>query len=123
MSPADVQHHVVRGQYTAGDVAGSTSPPIATRDGVAKDSRTETSVALRFWVDNWRWQDVPFYLRTGKALAQRTSQIVVRFRPVPHQSFPKAALPSIQPNRLIIHVQPDEGNSASSSSRKIPGRR
>jgi glucose-6-phosphate 1-dehydrogenase len=109
MSPADVQHHAVRGQYTAGDVAGKYVAAYRDEDGVAKDSRTETSVALRFWVDNWRWQDVPFYLRTGKALAQRTSQIVVQFRPVPHQSFPKAALPSIQPNRLIIHVQPDEG--------------
>jgi glucose-6-phosphate 1-dehydrogenase len=109
MSPADVQHHVVRGQYTAGEVAGKYVAAYRDEDGVAKDSRTETFVALRFCVDNWRWQDVPFYLRTGKALAQRTSQVVVQFRPVPHQSFPKAALPSIQPNRLIIHVQPDEG--------------
>jgi glucose-6-phosphate 1-dehydrogenase len=109
MSPADVERHVVRGQYSAGEVAGEHLPAYRDEGGVAKGSRTETFVAARFCVDNWRWQDVPFYLRTGKALARRTSQVVVQFRPVPHQSFPATALRSIQPNRLIIHIQPDEG--------------
>jgi glucose-6-phosphate 1-dehydrogenase len=109
MSPADVERHVVRGQYSAGEVAGEHLPAYRDEGGVAKGSRTETFVAARFCVDNWRWQDVPFYLRTGKALARRTSQVVVQFRPVPHQSFPTTALRSIQPNRLIIHIQPDEG--------------
>jgi glucose-6-phosphate 1-dehydrogenase len=109
ISPHQIDRFVVRAQYAAGMVGGKHVKDYRGEDGVAKDSRTETFVAARFCVDNWRWQDVPFYLRTGKSLAKRTSQVVVQFRPVPHQSFPPSAMASIQPNQLIIHVQPDEG--------------
>ena len=109
IAPDQVDRFVVRAQYAAGSVCGRQVGNYRGEEGVAKDSRTETFVAARFCVDNWRWQDVPFYLRTGKSLAKRTSQVVVQFRPVPHQSFPHSAMASIQPNHLIIHIQPDEG--------------
>jgi glucose-6-phosphate 1-dehydrogenase len=64
---------------------------------------------LKLWIDNWRWQDVPFYLRTGKKLAHKVSIINVRFRPVPHHAFPAAVVPDMTPNEIHIHIQPDEG--------------
>ena len=73
------------------------------------DSRTETFAALKLFIDNWRWQDVPFYLRTGKRLPVRVSEITIQFRPVPHKSFPVSAALLWQPNRLIIRIQPEEG--------------
>ena len=73
------------------------------------DSSTETYAALRLSIDNWRWQDVPFYLRTGKRLPARVSEISIEFRPVPHQSFPASSVHDWQPNRLVIRIQPDEG--------------
>jgi len=76
---------------------------------VAQDSGTETFVALKLFVDNWRWQDVPFYLRTGKRLPQHVSEISIRFREVPHQSFPADATLDWRPARLVICIQPDEG--------------
>ena len=77
--------------------------------GVAADSSTETFVALRLFLDNWRWQGVPFYLRTGKRLARQTSEISIQFRGVPHQSFPAEASVGWHPSRLVISIQPDEG--------------
>lgn len=76
---------------------------------VAADSTTETFVALKLFIDNWRWQDVPFYLRTGKCLPEKISKVIIQFRPVPHQAFPETAVPQWQPNQLVIHIQPDEG--------------
>jgi len=76
---------------------------------VAADSTTETFAALRLFIDNWRWQGVPFYLRTGKRLAEKVSQVSIQFRPVPHQSFPGSAVENWQPNRLVIRIQPEEG--------------
>jgi glucose-6-phosphate 1-dehydrogenase len=78
-------------------------------DGVASNSSTETFAALKLYVDNWRWQGVPFYLRTGKRLPAKVSEVSVVFRPVPHQPFPSTALANWQPNRLVIHIQPKEG--------------
>ena len=76
---------------------------------MAPDSATETFAAIKLFVDNWRWQDVPFYLRTGKRLAQFVSEISIRFRAVPHQAFPTEAALDWQPARLTICIQPDQG--------------
>jgi glucose-6-phosphate 1-dehydrogenase len=76
---------------------------------VARNSTTETFAALKIFVDNWRWQDVPFYLRTGKCLPQQVSEIVVTFRNVPHESFPALARDNWHRSRLILSIQPDEG--------------
>ncbi len=94
-----------------GSIADQKVPAYRSEPGVAKDSSAETFAAIKLFVDNWRWQDVPFYLRTGKRLQRKDSEVVIQFRPVPHQSFPKAATLAWQPNRLIIHIQPEEGIS------------
>ncbi|MGD0004771.1 MAG: glucose-6-phosphate dehydrogenase [Anaerolineaceae bacterium] len=104
-----VQQVAVRGQYGAGRMNGHKVPAYRSEPGVANDSSSETFAALKLSIDNWRWQDVPFYLRTGKRLKTMASEVAIQFRPVPHQSFPKAAALVWQPNRLIIHIQPLEG--------------
>jgi glucose-6-phosphate 1-dehydrogenase len=87
---------------------------------VPPDSRTETYAALRLHVSNWRWSGVPFYLRTGKRLARKVTEIVVTLKPVPHVAFQSAGSVGIQPNQVILTVQPDEGVSVSLGA-KIPG--
>ena len=99
----------IRGQYGQGWLQGQKVPAYRTEPGVSADSPAETFAAVKLFVDNWRWQDVPFYLRTGKRLAAKVSEIVIHFKPVPHQSFPKPAIQAWQSNRLIIHIQPQEG--------------
>jgi glucose-6-phosphate 1-dehydrogenase len=107
---ATAGHATVRGQYGAGAIDGKAVPAyVQELDGAnAPPSRTETFVALRAEIDNWRWTGVPFYLRTGKRLAERRSEIVVEFRAVPHSIFPAWA-GEIGANRLVIRLQPDEG--------------
>jgi glucose-6-phosphate 1-dehydrogenase len=100
-----VSRDVVRGQYKAGTVDGAAVKGYLEEVKVPPDSRTETFVALRTEVQNWRWAGVPFYLRTGKRLPARDSQIVVNFRPVPHPIFPGAN----RPNKLVIKLQPEDG--------------
>jgi len=100
---------VVRGQYGSGHMDGKKMPGYRQEDGVSPDSQTETFVALKLFIDNWRWQDVPFYLRTGKRLPQQVSEISIQFRAVPHQSFPPEASLGWQPSRLVLSIQPDEG--------------
>jgi glucose-6-phosphate 1-dehydrogenase len=100
---------VVRGQYAAGTVGGSHVPGYRDEPDVSPGSSTETFVAARFFVDNWRWQDVPFYLRTGKRLAARVSEVSIEFRPVPHRSFPASAAEHWPPNRIAVRIQPKEG--------------
>ena len=112
---SNVEACCVRGQYTSGAVAGQ--PVQGYADELGKASTTETFVALKAHVDNWRWQGVPFYLRTGKRLPERMSEIVVRFRPVPHSMFGDAPLTA---NTLVITLQPDE-NVALSMMAKAPG--
>jgi glucose-6-phosphate 1-dehydrogenase len=108
--PADhVDEFVVRGQYGPGRVGSQAVPGYRQEPGVAPNSQIETYVALCFQVDNWRWQDVPFYLRTGKRLPCRVSDVSVQFLPVPHRSFPEVAFTNWRPNRLSIRIQPDEG--------------
>jgi glucose-6-phosphate 1-dehydrogenase len=104
-----VNQCVVRGQYGKGKI--NDKPVVGYREekGVLPDSQTETFVALKLFVDNWRWQDVPFYIRTGKRLARKSSEIVIQFRAVPHQAFPNEATLDWQPARIIMSIQPDEG--------------
>jgi glucose-6-phosphate 1-dehydrogenase len=109
ISKEQVQKVAVRGQYGAGLMAGQKVPAYRSEPGVAHDSPAETFAAIKLSVDNWRWQDVPFYLRTGKRLPTRASKVVIQFRPVPHQSFPTTAAFDWQPNQLIIDIQPQEG--------------
>jgi glucose-6-phosphate 1-dehydrogenase len=97
---------LVRGQYAAGMYDGAPAPGYAEEVGQA--TKTETFVAIRASIDNWRWAGVPFYLRTGKRMAQRRSEIIIQFKPVPHDLI-KADAGVMQPNRLVIRLQPDEG--------------
>jgi glucose-6-phosphate 1-dehydrogenase len=107
--PDFVHESAVRGQYGEGWIAGERVPAYRAEPGVAPDSTIETFAAIRFFVDNWRWQDIPFYMRTGKRLPTRISEVVIQFKPVPHQSFPATAIRDWQPNRLVLRIQPDEG--------------
>jgi glucose-6-phosphate 1-dehydrogenase len=121
--PPDVDHvpgMAVRGQYEAGVVGGKRVPGYKEEPGVPPDSRTETYAALRLHVSNWRWSGVPFYLRTGKRLPRRVTEIVVTLKPVPHVAFQSQGSVGIQPNQIILTVQPDEGVSVSLDA-KIPG--
>jgi glucose-6-phosphate 1-dehydrogenase len=109
IAPAEVAHVAVRGQYGNGESDGQRVPAYRSEPGVAKDSSTETFAAVQLFLDNWRWQGVPCYLRTGKRLPAKVSEISIQFRPVPHQAFPPRAVEHWQPNRLIVRIQPDEG--------------
>ena len=99
----------VRGQYGPGNSDGKKVPGYREEKGVAPDSQTETFVALKLFLDNWRWQDVPFYLRTGKRLPRQASEVSIQFRAVPHRSFPVGASLGWHPSRLVMSIQPDEG--------------
>ncbi len=108
MTADEVARRAVRGQYGAGTIEAEQVIGYRQEPDVDGNSATETYAAVKLFVDNWRWQDVPFYLRTGKRLKRRVSEIVAQFRPVPHRSFPESAVPWWQPNRLTIGIQPDE---------------
>ena len=101
-----LQQHVVRGQYSAGSINGVAVPGYRQEAGVAPHSQTETFVALRAEIANWRWAGVPFYIRTGKRLAARDARIVINFRPTPHAIF---STPAGAVNRLVINLQPKDG--------------
>ena len=109
ITPERVHEVAVRGQYGSGYMAGAEVPGYRNEPKVAPRSATETYVALKLEVDNWRWNGVPFYLRTGKRMPRRVSEISVQFRPVPHRAFPAGADEAFQPNRLVLRIQPDEG--------------
>ncbi len=102
-----VRERTIRGQYSAGAIDGETVPGYAEELGGNK-SQTETFVALKLEIENWRWSGVPFYIRSGKRLKQKHSEIVVQFQDVPHSIFPEQQY-NVQPNRLTIRLQPDEG--------------
>jgi glucose-6-phosphate 1-dehydrogenase len=99
----------VRGQYGSGWMQGKRVPAYRNEPNVDPQSTTDAYAALKLFVDNWRWQEVPFYLRTGKRLPARVSEVSIQFRPVPHSSFPASALSTWLPNRLAIRIQPREG--------------
>jgi len=110
--PADnLRHYAARGQYGPGWLEGKQVPAYRDEPDTDPESGTETFAALKLFIDNWRWQDVPFYMRTGKRMAEGVSRAIIQFRPVPHQSFPASAAIDWQPNRLEIDIQPDEGIS------------
>jgi glucose-6-phosphate 1-dehydrogenase len=114
--------HVVRAQYRAGWVSGAEVPGYRTEKGVNPGSATETYAAVRLNLDNWRWAGVPFYLRTGKRLPKRTTEIAIQFRRPPLEIFRRASQVSVAPNLLIVNVQPDEGISLRFET-KLPGTR
>ncbi len=107
--PDEVHQVAVRGQYGKGAINGKAVPAYRDEPDVAADSSTETFAALKLFIDNWRWQGVPFYLRTGKRLHAKVSEVTILFRPPPHQLFPAAAVENWQPNRLVLRIQPEEG--------------
>ncbi|MEK6328082.1 MAG: glucose-6-phosphate dehydrogenase [Actinomycetota bacterium] len=118
--PEDVPDYVVRGQYAAGWVGGEEVPAYMDEEGVAADSRTDTYVAMRVEIDNWRWAGTPFYARTGKRLPRRVTEIAIRFRPAPHLPFANAEIGDVEPNEMVLSVQPDEGASLRLVA-KVPG--
>ncbi len=109
LSSEDVLTRTVRGQYGEGEIAGQHVPAYRSEPGVPPDSRTETFVAVKLQVDNWRWAGVPFYLRTGKRLASRSTYIVIQFRRAPFVLFRDTEVEKLTPNQLILHIQPEEG--------------
>lgn len=109
LSSGEVRTDVVRGRYTAGRIADEQRVAYSDEPDVDPTGRTETYVAMKLWVDTWRWSGVPFYLRTGKAMAARDTEIVLQFKPVPCALFRHAGVTDLPPNSLVIQIQPDEG--------------
>jgi len=121
-TPETVDDVAVRAQYGPGTVGGDTVPGYLQEEGVPPDSNTETYAALRLEIDNWRWAGVPFYLRTGKRLARKMTEIAITLKPVPHLAFQHDGSVGVRPNQLILTMQPNEGVSLSLGA-KIPGSR
>jgi glucose-6-phosphate 1-dehydrogenase len=117
---ADVRRAVVRGQYAAGSSAGQPAAAYREEPGVKPDSLTETYVAMQLGIDNWRWAGVPFYLRTGKRMARRTTEIAIQFKQAPFALFRDTPIDVLTPNVLVLQLQPDEGVSLRFGA-KIPG--
>jgi len=118
--PETILQAMVRGQYGEGNVNGEKLAAYRDETQVAPDSHIETFVALKLCIDNWRWADVPFYLRTGKRLARRVTEIAIQFRKPPFQLFSRTPIKDPRANRLVIHIQPDEGISLRLGA-KVPG--
>ena len=118
----DVARMAVRAQYARGNVAGVEVPGYLEEAGVPSSSNTETYAALRLEVDNWRWAGVPMFLRTGKRLARKVTEIAVTLKPVPHLAFREEGAKGVRPNVLVLTMQPNEGVSLSIGA-KIPGTR
>jgi glucose-6-phosphate 1-dehydrogenase len=116
----DVDDLAVRAQYAEGESGGEHVPGYLQENDVPDDSNTETYAALRLEVDNWRWAGVPFYIRTGKRLARKVTEIAIQLKPVPHLAFTQEGSLGVKPNQLILTVQPNEGVSLSLGA-KIPG--
>ena len=119
-SAEEAARRAVRGQYDAGEIDGEQVPAYRDEPNVAPDSSVETYVALKLLIDNWRWADVPFYLRTGKRLAARDTEIAIRFKRAPFILFRETAVERLLTNRLVLHIQPDEGISLRFGA-KVPG--
>jgi glucose-6-phosphate 1-dehydrogenase len=119
-STRDVADYTVRAQYEAGVIDGEQVPGFLDEPDIASDSRTESYVALRLLIDNWRWAGVPFYLRTGKRLAKRATEIAIQFKTAPHRFFQQTETPELSPNLLTLKIQPDEGISLRFGA-KLPG--
>lgn len=119
-SSEDAFRKAVRGQYGSGEMDGKKAPAYREEEKVAKDSNTETFAALKLSIDNWRWADVPFYVRTGKRLKERHSSIIVQFNRAPFVLFRDTSVERLRTNRIEIHIQPDEGITLHFGA-KIPG--
>ncbi len=120
--PDDVANMAVRAQYEEGSAAGDEACSYLDEEGVPDDSQTETYAAVRLMVENWRWAGVPFYMRTGKRLSRKITEIAVTLKPVPHLAFQQQGSLGVEPNQLVLTVQPNEG-VAMSLVAKIPGAR
>src|SRR5262245_7924622 len=120
LAPEEVDRDVVRGQYDAGWINGVEVPPYRSEPDVAPDSVIETFVACRLSVGNWRWAGTPFYLRTGKRLPKRATEVAVQFKSAPHLPFGEAAQDGLEPNALVLRIQPDEGITLKFGA-KVPG--
>jgi glucose-6-phosphate 1-dehydrogenase len=112
--------NVVRGQYGRGYVEGEEVPGYREEEGVDPESTTETYVAAKLYVDNWRWADTPFYVRAGKRMPRRETTVAIQFQRAPHPPFAEIAGEGLEPNRLVVHVQPNEGVSLEIGA-KVPG--
>ena len=120
IKPEEVLQNAVRGQYGAGTDGWQTGAGYRTEPQVKPESNTETYAAMKLYVDNWRWARVPFYVRTGKRMKRRLTEIAIQFKRAPFTLFRETAVENTMPNLLVIHIQPDEGISLGFSA-KIPG--
>ena len=120
LRPEEILTRTVRGQYGAGQTNGQSTVAYRSEPRVTPGSTTETYVALKLLIDNWRWSDVPFYLRTGKALPRRVTEIAIQFKQAPFVLFRKTPVDRLMSNRLVLHLQPNEGISLRFGA-KIPG--
>ncbi|HVG29777.1 MAG TPA: glucose-6-phosphate dehydrogenase, partial [Pyrinomonadaceae bacterium] len=119
-TPERVRRECARGQYGAGAINGEPVVGYREEPGVAKGSTTETFAALTMYFDNWRWSGVPFFIRSGKRLAKRVTEIAIQFRGAPHQLFGRDVMEQVDANQLIIRIQPDEGITLRFAA-KVPG--
>jgi glucose-6-phosphate 1-dehydrogenase len=115
-----VEYYAVRGQYARGWVFGEEVESYREEEEVAADSTTETYVALKVFVDNWRWAGAPFYIRAGKRLPKKATEIAIQFRSTPHTPFARGETEGLEPNVLVIRIQPEEGISLKIGA-KVPG--
>ncbi len=120
LTPDEVVQRTVRGQYGPGLILGKPVPGYHEEDRVPKDSITDSFVAIKLFIDNWRWAGVPIYLRTGKRLPKRTSEVALQFKQVPHSLFNLPGEPPMEPNVLVMQIQPNEGISLKFGA-KVPG--
>ncbi len=120
LTPDEVSRNVVRGQYGAGRIGDKQIPAYRDEQRVAKDSPVETFVAMKLVMDNWRWAGVPFYLRTGKSMAQRTTEMTIQFRQAPFHLFRETPVEELGKNKLVLQLQPNEGISLEFEA-KVPG--
>jgi glucose-6-phosphate 1-dehydrogenase len=119
-SPEEVLSMAVRGQYGEGHIGDEHLPSYRSEPNVAPDSTTETFAGLKLRIDNWRWADVPFYLRTGKRLAKRTTEVAIQFKRAPFHLFRNTPVENLEANRLVLYIQPEEGLSLRFGA-KVPG--
>ncbi len=119
-SPEDVLHKTVRGQYAAGSIDGKDAPAYRDEEDVPAASETETYAAMKLAIDNWRWAGVPFYVRTGKRLERKHTTIVIQFKRAPFVLFRNTPVEKLTTNRIVLHIQPDEGITLHFGA-KIPG--
>lgn len=109
LKPEEVAKHVIRGQYTSSKIKGEPVAAYREEANVDTESHMETYVAMKFYIDNWRWAGVPFYIRTGKRLPTTVTEVVIEFKPTPHHLFDESAFDHHSSNQLILRIQPDEG--------------